>query len=758
MRRTAPLIIFVMLFATVVPHLSAEISFGGLNINSNNDLLFSAYQNIPGTQPYTSLLLAHLNKKGVDGVPTMLTCFPERMELLKEGRTLQIRNRYGTAWYTDGVRTLSWITAANRIPVEYTRMGPESASPDGKWLCFVRQTKSSLGQLVLQNVNTLEEEVLVESTPFSYETVNVKWAPDSSAVLYEKNGLLYFSTPGAVFKKVQLPEEYRKIGPGTIQSVCWTDEKSFVYIDGDIIYLMQENELYTRGLYSALVGSGTITGRLPAPFDSYHDRFWCDSDGSQLVVISSDKMVSYYSVPIQKFDYVHINGIFPLTGIEGSLLSYNIFWTTESKPVLWIDMLRYDTGRKASSVYTLAGKMELVLTVKGSIKPQLSRDTRHVAFTGGTSLYVYDTTTWKQTARLNGEKVISFVWNDKQSLYVGGTQTIRLWKFDARSATAASLPNEETPSAPGESRVLLLSSVSSAYWSDTTIIARPAESGTVYSYDSSRNGWNALPAAPEVKDRSVEQNGRFRVFTGTAQNKRYTNAIFVRSLSGAVLTYPLYADTDMVVEEPKKAAIVFDAMDSVEGLAPILYVLDEYNIKGTFFINGEFIRRYPTELKQIISAGHECASLFYTTADLTEKNFVIDADFVKRGLARNEDEFYSATGKELALLWHAPYYHETELIKSAGKSAGYRYIKAFTAYSDRVTLELSERNPAYLYLDAGRLIDAFVSSLQDGMIIPVTTGNVNGTRKDYLYEKTDLLISALLNAGYTLVDVRSITQ
>lgn len=757
MRRRTPLVLVLLLIAAVMPA-GAEISFDGLNINSDDYLLYSALQNIPGTPSYKSLLLAHLNKKSVDGSPSMLTCFPERMELLDGGAILQIRNSYGTAWYTASNKTLSWVSSANQIPVEYTRMGPESASPDGKWICYVRKTKSAVGQLVLQDVKTLREQVLVQQAPFGYDRVNVKWAPDSSAVLYEKNGTVYFITPDAAFKNVQLPEEYRKIGSGTVNSVSWTQEKSIIYINGDIVYKIQENELYTRGLYSALVGIGAIIGRLPASFDSMHDCFWCDVDGGQIVVVSGDKIVSYYTFPVQGFDYVNISGTFALTSVEGSPLDYNVFWTTENKPVLWIDMLRYDTGRKSSSVYTLSGKMELVLTVKGSIRPQLSPDRRHAAFTGGTALYVYDTTTWKQTGKLTGEKIVSFLWKDKQSLYVGGSQTVRYWKIDTKASTAASIENSLVDVSSGESRVLFLSSVYSSFWDGGRIIASTTDKGVQYAYDAKRNGWNQSKVAVSNKNTSPEQNGRYRVFTGNAQNKRYANAIYVRSLSDTVLTYPLYADTDSVVPEQKKVAIVFDAMDNAEGLSRILFALDEYNIKGTFFINGEFIRRYPAEVRQIAAAGHECASLFYSTADLTSKGIVIDADFIKRGLARNEDEFFIATGKELSLLWHAPYYHDSKVIRDAGKSAGYRYCKAYTGYSDRVTVEMHEADPSYLYLDAGRLIDAYVSSLEDKLIIPVTTGKVPGTREDYLYEKIDLLIAAILDHDCAIVDAQSLSE
>ena len=73
-------------------------------------------------------------------------------------------------------------------------------------------------------------------------------------------------------------------------------------------------------------------------------------------------------------------------------------------------------------------------------------------------------------------------------------------------------------------------------------------------------------------------------------------------------------------------------------------------------MNGEFIRRYPDAVREIADSGHEVGSLFYAYFNMTDARFTVDSDFVKSGLARNEDDYYAATGRELSLLWHAPYY------------------------------------------------------------------------------------------------------
>ena len=55
---------------------------------------------------------------------------------------------------------------------------------------------------------------------------------------------------------------------------------------------------------------------------------------------------------------------------------------------------------------------------------------------------------------------------------------------------------------------------------------------------------------------------------------------------------------------PAKIILAVDALDDASGLSSILYVLKKYKIPATFFINGEFIRRYPKETVQVAKSGY----------------------------------------------------------------------------------------------------------------------------------------------------------
>ena len=48
--------------------------------------------------------------------------------------------------------------------------------------------------------------------------------------------------------------------------------------------------------------------------------------------------------------------------------------------------------------------------------------------------------------------------------------------------------------------------------------------------------------------------------------------------------------------------------------------------------------------------------------------------------------------------------------------------------------------------------------INEGGIVPVTTGISRGTRESYLYDNLDLLLSAILDAGYEIVPLRYIVE
>ncbi len=667
---------------------SAPAVFGGLNINSADDVLFTV------SKDYQSLYLSHLGATKAAGTPKLLSCYPAQLLALNGGKTLYIRNNEGSACYESSSATkpqsLIW-TGAGGEPY------PAAASPDGKWLCFAERVQSASGRLVLREVRSGRDFVLAEKLPFTPELIPAKWSPDSKFLLYEKDGVVYFANPEYIIKNDGFPEEYRKIGGGSIASVQWTRAKSIVYIDGDVIYRIQEHELYIRGLYSYFIGNGSVVGRLLYPFNPATDAFWCNEKGTQLVINTADKFVSSCVIEEDAYDFVKPLIQLPLNKVAGIPLGCRVFWPYGSAPLLWVDYLPYNSGNneKASDVYVLSGTVPLLLSVKASVAPALSPDGRYLALSDAESFSVYRLDDWKCVASLSGEKTLSVAWAAAKSLYVGGEQTVRFLEFADSQASPAQ-----------KATVLFLSSVSATGWNAGRILARTSDASPVYIYDATQNCWSLYERGTLDSPRQASKN--FRVFLGESENSNYANAIFVRPLGKEAYTYLLSEETSRAAPALQKRALCFDLLDTAEGLAPVLAALQKHNVSATFFINGEFMRRYPKETKLLASSGHICASLFSATVDLLSRDYRLDKEFIQRGLARNEDEFYTLTGKELSLLWHTPYGNSNSYIVAAGKGSGYTYIDEGLAISFTIG-------------KSGENIDAVISSLLESgcEIVPV---------------------------------------
>lgn len=730
MKKVLSVIIFS--FCLIIPA-SAKISFGTFDLNSNDEVLFTLKQNMSGTSSYSSLFYSKLKNGGSDQVPDLLTCYPEQMELLEDGSVLQLRNRYGTGRYNSKTDSFEWVERTEGIPVNSLPVSPYSISSDGKWLVKIDKYSLSTGSLVIQNIQTGKTAVLCESVRQSYKSLPVKWSPDGSILIYEKEDNLYFCNPEAVLRKVEMDEKYRKIGRGTINAVNWASEKTLIYIDDYLVYQINAKELYTLGLYSGIIGQGKAIGRLPSQFNSASDRFSVNSNAKSFVIVQNHRLFTYLKIQNQKHscDYMDVIYSRPYTDSSASLVDFYIFWDSSDQPVLWLEKLPYDGSREKGAVYKLGSKTVQVLEIEDSGRPFISPDKTKVAFYAGAAIYVYDINTWQRAAELLGEKIVSAIWLNRNVIYVGGEKTIRRWNLLSNT-------NE----------VLVLSSAVSGYWegTDGTIVA---DTGTqnFYKYNSEKRTWKKTSVA---KAAANTQNGRYRIFAGTTPNKQYENALYVRTLSKKAVTKPLYKESTDKTPEPKKISLVFDAYDNADGLSEILSVLRKYNVQGTFFINGEFIRRYPAETQQIVLNGYQTASMFFSQTDLVNNPFVVDEEFIRRGLARNEDEFYNCTGRELSLYWHGPYYSVNNDIIKYASAAGYTTIVSYSHLNDS---ELLDRD-----IKPEQIIQDYCTTLTKlgGGVVPVSVGFAQGARVEPLYNYLDLLICALLDSGFEFVDIQEL--
>ncbi len=739
-------LIAVFIINAAIP-LFAGISFHSPAINDKDQVLYTVCHNIQGTKPYNTLFYTKINEGKSKSEHLPLTCYPEQFNYLPSSNSLRIHNRYGTAFYSFDTNSFRWSKLLSVIPKNHGRCTPVSISPDGQYYCYIQRFDTASGKLMLVNIKTKEEYVLVVNSPFSYYSVPVKWSPDSKTLLYENNDSVFFCTPEEIFNGIDISERFRKIGRGHITSLCWASDKNFIYIKNDIIYEINSSELYTLGLYSGFIIAGASKGRLPFCFNPLTDKFYVNKDASQIVIIQSKSMISYFKT-VNSYSYIKPVYTQPYISETGSVTSFDVIWTKKN-PLLWVNSISLKTGQKNASVYLLDENLSCILTAGDAQQACVSPAGDKVAFSTGSSVYVYFTAPWKRISAVSGENVVSLAWKDNNNLCIGGTKTVQLWNISLNSRT-----------------LLFLATADRGFWLQDgktlgAVILMQSEKrdenikNNVYIYNPATGGWiSRSDIAPKA---SINQNGKYRLFMTSSSNSDYDNALYIRTLSGETATRPLYSDSVIKKEPQRKVTLAINALNSDAGLVQILSVLQDFNLKATFFINGEFIQRYPKEVKQIAILGHECASLFYTPEKLNGKGFKISEQFIHRGLGRTEDEFYEATGSELAPLWHAPYYYASSRIVEYGKNAGYTYIAASDSIYDFITMNDSVNGNGQYYT-AGELINRYMkdlvssdSNLKSVFVLPVTVGIENGHREDYLYDRLDVLIESILNAGYTIL-------
>ena len=737
MKRTAGILASYLVLAAST--LSAEITFSTPYISEGNEILFAVTHNKSGEPSYATFFTSQIDQGNVS--PEQITSYPETLPALMGGKSLRIRNRYGTSHYNVETGSLLHSSQNNdtAIPTDSVIPAAESISPDGRWICDLQRTGSVTAKIILRNAAGYTETELVAETEMSFTQVPVRWSPDSKFLVYEKNGSLYFTEPESMFKSNQVTEHLRRVGPGTINCVAWASEKNLVYITNDLVYRIPIYELYTRALYSDFVGIGTIVGRLPHPFSST-DAFSINADCTAMVMAGHQRTISYLSLP-GSATFVRQMYTGTQVSLVGSTQDCKIFWDKMGNPILWFQY--HTVGNTNSNIYRLevhAGQVQaVVLEVPQNIsEPLLSPMGQLLLGRTENELFVYDVDTWTLVASLDCRQVIDYTWGNEATIYIGTRDAVVSWQVNRNSQNALS--------------VLFPVSATRYSWNSSTgnpILETP---WGIMEYNHTSGSWSYSQLV-EMEEPKIG-NSNYRIFLDTSPNKNFTNMPYIRTLKGATVTKAFYPPAAKKQDGRPTVALTFDALDNSDGLAKILQILEKYNIRSTFFVNGEFIRRYPAETGRIVEAGHECGSMFYTAIDLTaNQDFLIDTNYIRRGLARNEDEFYDLTERELSVIWHAPHYQVNPQILEAGELAGYTYVDRSLNPKDDVTFQMAATTDITSYQTAATIIEEITSTLKDGMVIPVSVGVSGGTRQDYLYDKLDLLIAAILDAGYDIVSV-----
>jgi len=777
-----------------------QVTFEGLDLNRSSELLFSAVAEVPQFDEYKTLFLADIPAAEL----RQLTFFPERITILGSSGTIQLQNRFGvfrsvaddpvsaalgegdgadSADDIDGVaaedldlsppRPTLFFEPVASFPafvrgedIQTGKILGIAASPDGRFLSYLTPTSPGYGDLKIYDISRNTEVLISRGVELSVDRAPVRWSGDSTFFIYARGGDLFYYSIRQYTAGRTLSEQLRTVGHGTIDSVRWDDGNTLYYVRGSLVYRINGLEFFTRSLYQDLLTIGSVAGKLPYAIDPNFDRFWISPDGEKILLSKDGRSVNVLF--LSEDDYLSTGDTIslPYLYLPRNTRVLQVLWSQEDIITLVTGSIRH--GEYARSVYRLDLTDE---ELRSRFEQTEDENVLGVALSpGGTrallwtaeSVEIRDYQTWETETRIEHPDVIHALWESERRILVAGAH--RIDRVD--------LGQEGNPET-----LLAFSQVESYGYNRESAAIEVESNGERYRLGA--EGWEPLEELDLAEPGVASED--YRVYLENLSSGSYRNMVMVRNVS-SFGTVPLFPRPQRAYEpfpsrdDPidftnfshgsrirrREVAFVFNAIDSVTGLTEILNTLAQYDLRSTFFVNGDFIRRHPGAVQEIAESGHEVGSLFYTYFDMASGRFQINGDFIKQGLARNEDEYFETTGRELSLFWHAPYYFVNPEIISASREMNYAYIGRDVDSLDWVPTR-DENGLSRLYRDTADIIEAVIEEKRPGSIIAMTVGRPgddrpDGGREDYLFHRLDVLINGLIERGYEIVPVSTLME
>ncbi|MDR3341237.1 MAG: polysaccharide deacetylase family protein [Treponema sp.] len=759
---------YLLFFMVWLPisEVMAQVGFSGLDVSDDNRLLFRADSKSGGASRQGALFISRLT----DLVLEQITAFPENLDLIEQGKTLQVRNMFGTTRIpvSGGLpRAIPGIPGFTQgTPVLGGRVGDIATSEDGKWILLMEPLTAAYGNLVLLEVASGAKTTIARTIERPDTAFPAGWSPDSQVFVYVRGGKLYYYPVSGASAGVT-DERYRLIGEGAINSVQWGKTGDFFYLQGSTVYRVRGAELFTRTVYTDFLELSTVVGTIPFTFDPNGDTFMIAPDSRSLVFSQGRRNVFFY--PLRFDDYnLDYGAALPYLMMPLSCFDLRVLWSPNGVITVIASVFKKDGAgimvyRLNTGVGREHGFVPLV-SPEGS-RVALSPDGTKVLFWGEQGIVLYDYLTWNVLQTISSFPAFSCLWMGNNEFIIGDTVRIERIQI-AKQRDASNARN----------LICLASAEEFGFEEKTGRIL--AKSGGTWFVSNRVLPWVAI-REPRVRAPSLG-SGRYQVYLEAQDSGPYENLPMIRNITLPVPMPPLVPKGEylklgessgirittgstsggagaLITNGPRtgplEVALCFDLYDDTTGLFEVLDVLKRFKVKATFFLNGEFIRRHPLAAITIADAGHETASMFFLPINISETHY--QGDFIARGLARNKEEFYRATGSELSLLWHPPYYALSPEIISAAAEAGYKTLGRDVDPMDWVSREDTKQIGISQY-SASEMVDRIMIGKQPGSIIPIRLGLLPGGRNDYLFSRINVLLDALSHSGYSVVPVSRI--
>jgi peptidoglycan/xylan/chitin deacetylase (PgdA/CDA1 family) len=132
----------------------------------------------------------------------------------------------------------------------------------------------------------------------------------------------------------------------------------------------------------------------------------------------------------------------------------------------------------------------------------------------------------------------------------------------------------------------------------------------------------------------------------------------------------------------KEIALTFDGGAGNGATDAILDILREKDCQCTMFLTGQYIKRYPEQVKQMLADGHEIGNHTWSHPHLTsfadnhqhDTLPTITRKKLQEELAKTSTLFHNITGRKMKPYWRAPFGEHNREIRLWAAEIGYRQI------------------------------------------------------------------------------------
>ena len=208
----------------------------------------------------------------------------------------------------------------------------------------------------------------------------------------------------------------------------------------------------------------------------------------------------------------------------------------------------------------------------------------------------------------------------------------------------------------------------------------------------------------------------------------------------------------------KKVSLIFTGHEFADGADIILHTLEKNDVKGTFFLTGDFYRKFPSIVKQLQDKGHYMGPhsdkhLLY--ADWTKRDStLVTKDKFVADVQNNYIAITEAGLKiELPKYYMPPYeWYNQEVSDWAKEMDGQivNFTPGTTSNADYTTPDMKS------YRSSDQIYDALLSFEEkeslNGVIMLLHIGT-HPDRTDKMYNRLDQLIKELKSRGYEMVRI-----